>query len=233
MIWRQLPKVSGDGHYGHRLAFGPDGMLWISSGDRQKLAPAQDLQSALGKLVRLHPDGAVPADNPFAGQGAVPAQLWSLGHRNPLGLAFDAQGRLWMHEMGPAGGDELNLVRRGANYGWPLVSEGRHYDGAAIPGHATRPEFQAPAAWWTPVIAPAGFIIYDGDMFPWFRGQGFIGGLASQALVRVALEGDTAREIARYPMGRRIRDVEQGPDGAIWLLEDGGDARLLKLTRNY
>lgn len=233
VIWRQLPKVSGDGHYGHRIAFDAAGKLWITSGDRQKFEPAQDMASALGKLIRLNNDGSTPADNPFAGQGANPSQVWSLGHRNALGIAFDAQGRLWLHEMGPAGGDELNLIQRGANYGWPLVSEGNHYDGTVIPRHSTRPDFNAPKAWWTPVIAPAGFIIYSGDMFPQFRGHGFIGGLASQALVRIEFEGVNAREARRYPMGRRIREVEQGPDGAIWLLEDGGDARLLKLTRNY
>lgn len=233
VIWRQLPKVSGEGHYGHRIAFDAAGKLWITSGDRQKLTPAQDMASALGKLIRLNDDGSTPADNPFAGQGANQSQVWSLGHRNALGIAFDAQGRLWLHEMGPAGGDELNLIQRGANYGWPLVSEGNHYDGASIPRHVTRPEFAAPKTWWNPVIAPAGFIIYSGDMFPQFRGHGFIGGLASQALVRIEFEGTGAREAKRYPMGQRIREVEQGPDGAIWLLEDGANARLLKLTRNF
>lgn len=232
VIWRQTPKVTGDGHYSHRLAFDGQGKLWITSGDRQKMTPAQDIQSHLGKLVRLNDDGSVPADNPFAAQGGVAAQVWSLGHRNMLGLDFDAHGRLWVHEMGPAGGDELNLIERGSNYGWPIVSQGNHYDGTPIPRHDTRPEFNAPEAWWTPVIAPAGFIIYSGDMFPYFRGQGFIGGLASQALIRVEITGINAREAARYPMGRRIREVEEGPDGAIWLLEDGGDARLLKLTPN-
>jgi glucose/arabinose dehydrogenase len=232
VIWRQTPKVTGDGHYSHRLAFDGQGKLWITSGDRQKMTPAQDIQSHLGKLVRLNDDGSVPADNPFAAQGGVAAHVWSLGHRNMLGLDFDAQGRLWVHEMGPAGGDELNLIERGSNYGWPIVSQGNHYDGTPIPRHDTRPEFNAPEAWWTPVIAPAGFIIYSGDMFPYFRGHGFIGGLASQALIRVELTGINAREAARYTMGRRIREVEEGPDGAIWLLEDGVDARLLRLTPN-
>lgn len=232
VIWRQVPKVTGQGHYGHRIAFGADGKLWITSSDRQKLDPAQDLQSALGKLMRLNDDGSVPADNPFAGQGDVAAQVWTLGHRNLLGIAFDAQGRLWTHEMGPAGGDEINLIERGSNYGWPRVSEGRHYDGTAIPGHATRPQFNAPEASWNPVISPAGLVIYSGQMFPYFHGHAFIGGLSSQALIRVEIAGDSAREAARYPMGRRIREVEQGPDGALWLLEDGGDARLWKLTPN-
>ncbi|MEL1263238.1 PQQ-dependent sugar dehydrogenase [Pseudoxanthomonas putridarboris] len=232
VIWRQLPKVSGSNHYGHRMAFGADGKLWITSSERDQQTPAQDLQSALGKMIRLNDDGSVPPDNPFAAQGGIAAQVWSLGHRNLLGIAFDANGRLWTHEMGPAGGDELNLIERGSNYGWPIVSNGNHYDGRPIPDHATRPEFNAPEAWWTPVIAPAGFVIYSGDLFPWFRGRGFIGGLASQALVQIRFDGTQASEERRYPMGRRIREVEQGPDGALWLLEDGSGGRLLKLTPN-
>ena len=229
VIWRQ-PKVGGYGHYGHRLAFDAQGKLWISSSERQLFTPAQDMASNLGKIVRLNDDGSVPPDNPFAAQGGMTAQIWSLGHRNVLGLAFDPQGRLWAHEMGPMGGDELNLIERGSNYGWPIVSNGDNYDGTPIPDHPTRPEFNAPEAWWTPVIAPAGFIVYTGSLFPYFRGDGFIGGLASQALVRIQFDGVQAREAARYPMGQRIREVEQGPDGAIWLLEDGGNVRLLRLT---
>lgn len=229
VIWRQI-KVSGENHYSHRLAFDRDGKLWISSGERQKGAPAQDMQSNLGKMLRLNADGSTPADNPFANQGGIAAQVWSLGHRNVLGVVFDAQGQLWTHEMGPAGGDELNLIERGFNYGWPIVSNGSNYDGSDIPDHSTRPEFNAPEAWWTPVIAPAGFIIYDGNLFPYFRGNGFIGGLASTALIRIQFDGNTGREVSRYPMGQRIREVEQGPDGAIWLLEDGSNVRLLKLT---
>ncbi|WP_193314661.1 PQQ-dependent sugar dehydrogenase [Xanthomonas sp. LMG 12459] len=229
VIWRQQPKVSGNGHFGHRLAFGPDGKLWISSSERQKFDPAQDMSGNLGKIVRLNDDGSVPADNPFANRGGVAAQVWSLGHRNVLGLAFDANGRLWEHEMGPAGGDELNLIQRGANYGYPIVSNGDHYDGRPIPDHSTRPEFAAPKVSWTPVISPAGFVIYNGSRFPQWRGNGFIGGLSSQSLVRIEFNGETAREAARYDMGKRIREVEQGPDGALWLLEDGAGGRLLKL----
>jgi glucose/arabinose dehydrogenase len=232
VIWRQLPKVNGDAHYGHRLAFGADGKLWITSSDRQASTPAQDMQSSLGKLIRLNDDGSVPPDNPFAAQGGIAAQVWSLGHRNMLGIAFDGAGRLWTHEMGPKGGDELNLIERGSNYGWPVVSNGDNYDGTPIPRHSTRPDFNAPEASWTPVIAPAGFVIYSGNLFPWFRGKGFIGGLASQALIEIEFTGDQAREARRYPMGRRIREVEQGPDGALWLLEDGSGGRLLKLMPN-
>ena len=233
VIWRQAPKVTGRGHYGHRIAFGPDGMLWISSGDRQKFDPAQDMAANLGKILRLNDDGSVPADNPFVDQGGVAAQVWSLGHRNPLGIAFDAQGRLWNHEMGPKDGDELNLVERGANYGYPIVSNGDHYDGRVIPDHDTRPEFEAPVVTWTPVISPAGFVLYSGSAFPDWQGDGFIGGLSSKALVRVEFDGTSAREAERWDMGARIREVEQGPDGALWLLEDdrdGSQGRLLKLA---
>ena len=228
VIWRQEAKVSGRGHFGHRLAFGPDGMLYISSGDRQKFTPAQDMNSNLGKIIRLTDGGMVPSDNPFYDQGRIKSQIWSYGHRNPLGIAFDAQGRLWEQEMGPKGGDELNIVVKAKNYGYPIVSNGDHYDGRDIPDHSTRPEFEAPKVSWNPVISPAGLIVYSGTLFPAWRGNIFIGGLSSQALIRVAVDGEKAREAERYDMGTRIRDVEQGPDGAIWLLEDEG--RLLKLT---
>lgn len=230
VIWRQVPKVDGRGHYGHRLAFAPDGHLFVSSGERQHFDPAQDLQSNLGKIVRLNEDGSLPKDNPFAAQGGVAAQIWTLGHRNPLGLAFDRAGKLWNIEMGPKGGDELNLVVRGDNYGYPIVSDGDHYDGRDIPDHATRPEFHAPAISWTPVISPAGFIIYSGKRFADWNGNGLIAGLSSKALVRVTFDGPKAREAARYAMGQRIREVEQGPDGSVWLLEDGTAGRLLQLT---
>jgi aldose sugar dehydrogenase len=233
VIWRQTPKKTGNGHFGHRIAFDRDGMLWISSSERQKFDPAQDMSTNLGKIVRLNEDGSVPTDNPFANLGGVSAQIWTLGHRNILGLAFDAQGQLWAHEMGPQGGDELNRIEKGANYGYPIVSNGGHYDGRPIPDHDTRPDFRAPVVTWNPVISPAGFIIYDGDLFPQWKGNGFIGGLSSESLVRIEFHGDTAREAERFDMQRRIREVEQGPDGAIWLLEDGtrrGTGWLLKLT---
>lgn len=229
VIWRQAPKVSGRGHFGHRLAFSADGYLFVSSGDRQKFTPAQDMSANLGKILRLHDDGSVPEDNPFVERGGVTAQIWSLGHRNPLGLAFDGAGRLWNQEMGPRGGDELNLVVRGANYGYPVVSNGDHYSGADIPDHDTRPEFNAPKTWWNPVISPAGLMIYGGDVFPAWRGSAFIGGLSSESLVRITFDGENAEEAERFAMGERIREVEQGPAGAIWLLEDGEDGRLLKL----
>jgi glucose/arabinose dehydrogenase len=228
VIWRQTPKVDGRGHYGHRLAFGPDGFLYVSSGERQKFEPAQDMAGNLGKIVRLTDDGRPAPDNPFASQGGVAAEVWSLGHRNPLGLAFDADGQLWNIEMGPAGGDELNRVERGANYGYPIVSNGDHYSGETIPDHPTRPEFVAPAVFWNPSISPSSLEFYDGSEFAQWRGNAFIGGLSSESLVRIEFDDGEAREADRFPMRERIRAVEQGPDGALWLLEDSG--RLLRLT---
>lgn len=229
VIWRQTPKVEGRGHYGHRIAFGPDRFLYISSGERQKFTPAQDLETNLGKIVRLNDDGTVPADNPFVDRGGIAAQIWSLGHRNPLGLAFDEQGQLWNSEMGPAGGDELNRVERGANYGYPEVSNGDHYDGTPIPDHDTRPEFAAPVLWWSPVISPANLMFYSGSEFPQWRGNAFVGSLSTGSLVRIEFAGTAAREADRFRMRDEIRAVVQGPEGAIWLL--GSSGRLLKLTR--
>jgi aldose sugar dehydrogenase len=242
VIWRQYPKVVGFGHFGHRLKFDDDGYLWISSGDRQKFTPAQDMQSNLGKVLRLHDDGSIPDDNPFVDlYGEEPfiddigvyGQIWSLGHRNPLGFEFDLDGGLWVMEMGPSGGDELNSIKRATNYGYPVVSNGQHYDGRAIPDHDTRPEFQTPAIWWTPVLSPGNLMVYRGSQFGGWRGNAFVAGLSSRAIVRIELDGDEAREIERYDMGARIRGVFEGPDGAIWVLEDGtrgGTGRMLKLT---
>lgn len=233
VIWRQSPKVTGRGHYGHRMAFSEDGYLFISSGERQKFDPSQDMSGNLGKILRLNEDGSVPEDNPFYDQGGVTAEIWSLGHRNPLGLAFDGGGKLWNHEMGPKHGDELNLVKRGYNYGYPTVSNGDHYNNEPIPDHDTRPDLEAPKAYWVPAISPAGLIFYDGDLFPELRGSALMGGLSGKALVRIEFNGDDAREAERYDMGTRIREVEQGPDDAIWLLEDGrggSEGRLFKLT---
>ena len=244
IVWRQYPKLVGRGHYAHRILFDDEGYLYISSGDRQKFTPAQDMQSNVGKIVRLNDDGSIPDDNPFVDyfsddpfvddEGVYP-QIWSLGHRNPLGIAFDLEGQLWDIEMGPAGGDELNRVERGANYGYPIVSNGEHYDGRPIPDHDTRPEFNAPAAWWTPVVSPGDLMVYKGDLFGDWRGDALIAGLSSQAIVRVSLDGSSAREVERYNMGRRIRSVNEGPAGALWVLEDtrgGRGGRLLKLTPN-
>ena len=231
VIWRQDPKVTGRGHFSHRLLLSPDGQtLYLSSGERQKFTPAQDLAVNLGKVLRLNPDGTAKTGNPFAARGEVSAQIWSYGHRNLLGLGFDAQGRLWGLEHGPAGGDELNLIEPGKNYGWPLVSNGDHYDGKPIPRHATRPDLAAPAISWNPVIAPGNFIFYSGNAFPAWKGQALIAGMVFTGLVRVAIDGTTAREVERIDLENRIREVEQGPDGAVWIAEDGEGGRLRKLV---
>lgn len=230
VIWRQVPKTTGRGQYAHRITFSPDGRyLYISSGERQKKTPAQELSGNLGKIVRLNLDGSPAAGNPFASKGGIAAQIWSLGHRNPLGLKFDLQGRVWDVEHGPRGGDELNLVKPGQNYGWPLVSNGDNYDGTPIPRHSTRPDLAAPAISWTPVIGPADMIFVSSDRFPAWRGNALIAGLVCQCLVRVAIDGETAREVERIPMDARMREVVQGPDGAIWVLEDGDEARLRRI----
>lgn len=229
-IWRQDPS-SGTGHYSHRIAVAPDGRhLFLSSGDRQKMTPAQDPTTNLGKVLRLNLDGTPAQGNPFADRGGKAAEVWSYGHRNVLGLEFDAAGTLWASEMGPQGGDELNVIERGGNYGWPQASSGTHYDGRDIPDHADGDGFVAPKAAWTPSISPGSLMIYTGDAFPAWKGDAFVGALSGQALVRADIEGDRATATAPWDMGERIREVEQGPDGSVWLLEDGDDGKLVQLT---
>src|SRR6056297_2261789 len=242
VIWRQYPKVLDDGHYGYRLAFDDEGYLWISSGDRQKFTPAQDMQSNMGKILRLHEDGSEPADNPYVNyieqnplvdDIGVYGEFWSLGHRNPLGIDIDLDGRVWVIEMGPAHGDELNHIVRAENYGYPEVSDGDHYDGREIPDHDTRPEFAEPAVAWVPAISPGDLMIYKGELFGGWRGDAFAAGLSSRTIVRIELDGDSASEAERWDMGARIRALAEGPDGAIWVLEDErGDSRgrLLRLA---
>ncbi|WP_034594742.1 PQQ-dependent sugar dehydrogenase [Acinetobacter sp. NIPH 298] len=231
-IWQQVPKVSGQGHYGHRMLFGSDGKLWVSSGERQKFDPAQDMKSNLGKVLRLNDDGTAVADNPFSQQGGVTAEIWSLGHRNPLGMAFDTKQQLWVVEMGPEGGDELNLIVKGENYGYPIVSNGDHYSGLKIPDHQTRPEFKAPEIDWTPVISPSSMIIYTGKEFPLWQQKALIGGLSSKAIVVVDLNTRPVKEVQRLDMKQRIRGLHQAQDGSIWVIEDGPQAKLLKLSTN-
>lgn len=231
VIWRQFPKVSGRGHYSHRIAFSPDGQyLFVSSGERQKFTPAQDLSANLGKVIRLLPDGTAAPGNPFADKGGVSAQIWSYGHRNLLGLAFSPDGRLWDIEHGPAGGDEINHVEPGKNYGWPLVSDGDHYDGKPIPRNKTRPDLAQPAISWNPVIAPGDMIFYTGAAFPQWNGQVLIAALGAGGIVRVAIDGEKAREVERIDLGNRIREIEQAPDGSIYVLEDGEGGRLRHIT---
>lgn len=228
VIWRQSPKVTGNGHFAHRIVFSPDGRhMFLTSGDRQKFDPAQELTGNLGKVLRLTPEGQPAPGNPWASRGGVAAEFWSIGHRNLLGLAFAPDGRLWESEMGPKNGDEINLIEPGKNYGWPVVSNGDHYDGRPIPDHPTRPEFEAPDVFWNPAISPAGMIVYSGDLFPAWKGDILQGALSGEALIRVDLDGATARKAEQWPMAR-IREVEQGPGGEVYLLEDAG--RLLRLT---
>ncbi len=229
-LLRGSPFVEGNGHYSGRIAFSPDGFLFFTVGERQKFTPAQDPQATLGKVLRLTLDGKPAPGNPLAARGFAP-EVWSYGHRNLLGIAFDAQGNLWEQEMGPKGGDELNLILPGRNYGYPLVSDGDHYDGRPIPDHATRPDLERYKVNWTPVISPAGLMIYSGAMFPQWRGDAFIGGLSSKALVRVDLNGTNAAKGDQWNMGARIREVEQAPDGAILVLEDGGQGSQGRLIR--
>lgn len=232
-IFSAQPFIKGNGHYSGRIAFSPDGRhLFFTNGERQQFTPAQDPKMTLGKVLRLTPDGRPAPGNPLAAQGFHPA-VWSYGHRNLLGIAFDAQGNLWEQEMGPKGGDEVNLILPGRNYGYPNVSNGDHYDGRPIPDHRPGDGYEAPKVSWNPVISPGGLMIYSGSLFPEWRGDAFIGGLSSKALVRVDLNGTNATKGGQWDMGARIREVEQGPDGAIYVLEDGRrglGGRLLRLT---
>ena len=233
VLFRATPFVSGGGHYSGRIAFSPDHrFIFFTNGERQKFDPAQDPKATLGKVLRLTLDGKPAPGNPLSKKGFHPA-VWSYGHRNLLGIAFDSAGNLWEQEMGPKGGDELNLVLPGRNYGYPEVSNGDHYDGRPIPDHSPGDGFEAPKVWWTPVISPGGLMIYSGDLFPQWKGDAFIGGLSSKSLVRVDLDGTSARKGDQWDMGARIREVEQAPDGSIYVLEDGGQGsqgRMIRLT---
>ena len=215
VIWRQTPKTIGRGHFATRMAFGKDGALFVTSGDRMRFDPAQDPKATLGKVMRIAPDGR--------------ADIWSSGHRNMLAIATQPSGQVWVLEMGPLGGDELNLVEQGKNYGWPIVSDGDNYDKSAIPDHKTRPEFQAPVRTWTPVISPSGALFYDGNLFPW-KGDLLAGGLSSQAIIRLTLDGSQVKNEERINMGRRMRDVVQASDGAILAVTDDKQGELLRLT---
>lgn len=220
VIWEQDP-APGDGHFALRMIT-LDDSLYVTSGDRQEMQPAQDMGTNLGTIVRLTLQGEPAPGNPFADEEGVAAQFWTTGHRNPLGIDVDSHGNLWSSEMGPEGGDELNLIVEGANYGWPEVSMGDHYDGAAIPDHSEGDEFEAPKEFWVPAISPGNLLIYSGDLFTGWADSALLGGLSGQNLVRVELDGEDAEQVDEWDMGDRIRAVAEAPDGAIWITTDSG-----------
>jgi glucose/arabinose dehydrogenase len=230
VIFRQTPRVDGPNHWGSRLVFARDGTLFVTLGERFKFGVAQDLSNTLGKIVRINPDGSVPKDNPFVGKEGARPEIWSYGHRNVQGAAIHPEtGVLWSDEMGPLGGDELNIAEAGKNYGWPLVSWGSHYDGRPIPKPPTRPDLAAPIYYWNPVISPSGMTFYTADAIPAWKGSLLIAGLSAQALVRLTLAGEKVTGEERIPMGARIRDVRQAPDGSIHLLTDEDNGKILHL----
>nr|WP_244471070.1 PQQ-dependent sugar dehydrogenase [Microvirga massiliensis] len=231
VIFRQEPKERGPNHFGSRLVFARDGKLFVTLGERFKFDPAQDLSNHLGKVVRINPDGSVPQDNPFVGRQGAKREIWSYGHRNMEAAGLHPEtGALWIAEMGPQGGDELNRVEAGKNYGWPLVSWGNHYDGRDIPDPPTRPDLAGSVHQWTPVISPSGMTVYTGDLFTGWRGSLLIGGLSAAAVVRVMLDGDKVVGEDRIGLNARVRDVGQGPDGAVYAITDEDNGRLLRLT---
>jgi len=233
VIWRQEPAMQTFGQFALRITFSPDGKyMFVASGEYAKGDPAQDTSNNLGAILRLNPDGTAAAGNPFAGKGSPTDQIWTYGHRNPLGLKFDLDGQLWDLEHGPRGGDEINMLVPGDNYGWPVVSNGINYNGTPIPDHDTHPEFHAPAIFWTPVIAPGDFIFYSGKAWPEWKGEALVAGLATMSMARVSFDGDHGTEVARYGFPKRMREIVEAPDGSLWLAEDGADGRLLHLTPN-
>jgi glucose/arabinose dehydrogenase len=236
VILRAMPAYDGDKHFGSRLVFGPDGMLYVTLGERSDTpmrAQAQQRDSHMGKLLRIHPDGSVPRDNAFAGQPSARPEIWTLGHRNVQAAAFDSDGRLWVVEHGTKGGDELNLIEKGKNYGWPLVAYGEEYSGMPIQSAETaRAGFESPVYYWDPVIAPSGAQFYTGDAFPAWRGNLFVGGLKDTRLVRLIVDENrvTGEEHLLAERGQRVRDVRQGQDGALYIVTDEDNGELWKVA---
>jgi glucose/arabinose dehydrogenase len=233
VIYSQRPKVEGAGHFGSRLVFSRDGFLYITQGDRMAYRErAQDLRQGMGKIIRIRPDGTIPPDNPFFGRDDAQPEIWSYGHRNVQGATLDPEtNRLWTIEHGARGGDELNRPEAGKNYGWPVITYGRDYSGLPIGEGSAKAGMEQPLYYWDPVIAPSGLALYTGDRYPGWRGNFFIGGLASSVLVRLEMANGRVVRETRYlaELRERIRDVVQGPDGYLYLLTDSNDGRILRV----
>ena len=234
IIFRQDGPLSSGNHYGCRIAQAPDGNLFVTLGEHFTFRDqAQNLANHLGKIIRIAPDGSVPKDNPFVGRDPAKPEIWSYGHRNPQSLAFNpASGVLWEIEHGPRGGDEVNIIGKGKNYGWPVIGYGIDYNGAKIHESAEKAGMEQPIKYWVPSIAPSGMAFYNGALFPAWKGSLFTGALAGQMLVRLSLDGDkvTGEERLLQNLNERIRDVRQGPDGALWLLTDNSAGRILRVA---
>jgi aldose sugar dehydrogenase len=235
VVFRMEPTLDSTKHAGGRLVFGRDGLLFVTLGERSILEgrkQAQDLTSHLGKIVRITEDGAAPPDNPFVTETGARPEIWTRGHRNVLAADLDAEGRLWVVEMGPRGGDELNLIAKGRDYGWPTIGYGEEYSGAKIHERTAAPGLEQPVYYWDPVISPSSLTIYRGTLFPEWRGHFFVGGLSSKALVRLVLDGDkvVGEERLLTDLGARIREVVEGPDGALYLLTDADDGVLYRVA---
>jgi glucose/arabinose dehydrogenase len=234
VIFRQEPASTGAMHFGSRLAFARDGNLFVTLGERShSKAKAQDLTTHFGKVVRIRPDGSVPPDNPFVGKGSARAEIWSYGHRNPQSAAIHpATGKLWTIEHGARGGDEVNIPQAGKNYGWPVITYGRDYTFLPIGEGTAKAGMEQPIYYWDPSIAPSGMAFYTGNLFPEWKGNLFVGALAGRAVHRLVLDGDqvVAEERLLANLGERIRDVRAGPDGALWLLTDSADGRIVRMV---
>lgn len=231
IIFRQQPKVSDSLQFGGRIVFSPQGKIFLTLGDRHQSEPVQALANDLGKVVRINRDGSIPQDNPFVGRMDARPEIWTYGHRNIESAAINPRtGALWIAEMGPRGGDELNVLEPGRDYGWPVVSWGEHYDGTAIPNPPSHPRFTDAIKYWTPAISPSGMVFYTGAVFPKWRGSILIGGLSAEAIVRVKINGENVTGEERIPLGARIRDVAQAADGSIYVLTDQKDGNVWRLT---
>ncbi len=229
-LWVMEPFLTGPNHFGARIAFGPEGHLFVSTGERFQFEPAQELDNHLGKVIRLNRDGSIPSDNPFVGQDGAQPEIWSYGHRNAQSLGFHPEtGTLWEAEFGPKGGDELNRIEPGVNYGWPTVSWGSNYDNSPIPDPPTRPDLEDAVRHWTPVISPSGMTFYTSSVIPEWTGSLMLGSLTKQGVVRLTLEGDEVVGEETLSLGARIRDVEQGPDGMVYVLVDQTDGAVWRL----